>query len=89
MEEGKDMPIEDYSIAWGETRSVPVRVGRLLIPAQSIGESFSPQEDLSFSPWNMTYDLRPLGSLNRARKVICEFSAGARREQNDPQTAAS
>lgn len=77
------MPIEDYSIAWSETRSVPVRVGRLLIPAQSIGESFDRQEDLRFSPWNTTYDLRPLGSLNRARRVIYEFSAGAPNQVRD------
>jgi hypothetical protein len=39
--EHKDMPIEDYSIAWSETRSVPVRVGCLLIPAQKVGDSFT------------------------------------------------
>ena len=86
--EAKDMPIEDYSVAWSETRSVPVRVARLLIPAQKVGDSFSQQEDLSFSPWNTTYDLRPLGSLNRARKVIYEFSAGARSQTSDVQATS-
>ena len=46
--EAKDMPIEDYSVAWSETRSLPVRAGRLLIPAQRLGESFHQREDLSF-----------------------------------------
>jgi hypothetical protein len=59
--EHKGMPIEDYSVAWSETRSVPVRVARLLIPSQKVEDSFSRQEDLSFSPLNTTCDLRPLG----------------------------
>jgi hypothetical protein len=77
-----EMPIEDYSVAWNETRSAPVRAGRLLIPAQRVGESLDQQavENLSFSPWNTTYDLRPLGSLNRARRVIYEFSSRQRHE---------
>jgi len=76
------MPIEDYSVAWSETRSAPVLVARLLIPAQRVGESLDQQagEGLSFSPWNTTHDLRPLGSLNRARRVIYEFSSRQRRE---------
>jgi hypothetical protein len=78
--EDKDMPIEDYSVAWSETRSVPVRVGRLKIPMQRVGHRLDQQagEDLIFSPWNTTHDLRPLGSLNRARKIIYEFSSGKR-----------
>jgi hypothetical protein len=87
--EGKHMPIEDYSVAWSETRSAPVRVGRLSIPVQRVGTSFSRQEELSFSPWNTTYDLRPLGSLNRARKVIYEFSSGARRQSHESSSAVS
>src|SRR5580704_13389096 len=39
--EHKGMPIEDYSVAWSETRSVPVRVARLLIPSQKVEDSFS------------------------------------------------
>jgi hypothetical protein len=76
----KEMPIEDYSIAWSETRSVPVRVGRLFIPKQRVNDSVTPQpgEDAIFSPWNTTHDLRPLGSLNRARKIVYEFSSGKR-----------
>lgn len=78
--EDKEMPIEGYSIPWSETHSVPVRVARLLISAQSVDDGLFQRagEDLSFSPWNTTEDLRPLGSLNRARKVIYEFSTQQR-----------
>ena len=35
-------------------------------------------EAMVFSPWNTTADLRPLGSLNRARRVVYQLSAAAR-----------
>jgi hypothetical protein len=77
--EEQEMPIEDYSVAWSETRSVPMLAARLWIPKQRLESVDRPAgADLIFSPWNTTHDLRPLGSLNRARKVIYEFSSGKR-----------
>jgi hypothetical protein len=55
----------------------------MLIPARREGNGCSRQESLSFSPWNTTYDLRPLGSLNGVGKAIHEFSSGVRREPGD------
>jgi len=83
-EEKSKMPIEDYSVAWDETQSVPVQVGRLRIPAQELDDSFDQKqsERLIFSPWNTTGDFRPLGSLNRARRVVYEVSSRKRQEIN-------
>jgi hypothetical protein len=82
--EKNNMPVEDYSVAWDETESVPVHVGRLRIPAQTLDDDFDREhgERLTFSPWNTTKDLRPLGSLNRARRVIYEISSRKRQEIN-------
>jgi hypothetical protein len=82
--EEANMPIEDNAVAWSETASVPVRVGRLRIPAQKPGELVPEEtcENLVFSPWNTTADFRPMSSLNRARKVIYEFSSRRRHEIN-------
>ena len=45
------MPIEDYSVAWDETQSVPMHVGRLRIPAQKLDDAFDQEqgEHLTFS----------------------------------------
>jgi hypothetical protein len=79
----QSMPIEDYSVAWDENKSVPVHVGRLRMPQQEFDESFIQEgEHLVFSPWNTTRDFRPLGSLNRARRVVYSLSAQRRHELN-------
>jgi len=82
--EKHNMPIEDYSVPWDEAQSVPVHVGHLGILAQTLDDTFDQElgERLIFSPWNTTTDLRPLGSLNRARRVIYEVSSRKRQEIN-------
>jgi len=76
----RNMPIEDYAVAWDERRSIPVRVGRLSIPVQRVDDEFDRGygEPMVFSPWNTTSDFRPLGSLNRARLVIYQISSSLR-----------
>lgn len=82
--EERNMPIEDNAVAWDEEASVPIRVGRLTIPAQNPGESVKEAEceNLVFSPWNTTADFRPMSSLNRARKVVYELSSRRRHAIN-------
>jgi len=75
-------PIEDASVAWSETASPPVHLATLTIPAQDID---SPEaraseqriDQLAFNPWHTTL-FRPLGNLNRARKVVYEASSDCR-----------
>jgi hypothetical protein len=78
--ESTAMPIEDYAVVWDEERSVPIRVARLTIPAQPVDDGLDRDygEHLIFSPWNTTHDFRPLGSLNRARRVIYQLSSTKR-----------
>lgn len=79
----KKMPIEDYGITWDETHSVPVHVGTLHMPKQKMDNQLdSKGEHMVFSPWNTTKDFRPLGSLNRARRVVYAFSVQARLKLN-------
>lgn len=80
----KAMPIEDWSVVWDEKVAVPVHVGKLYLPQQNYDEALDQSgEHLVYSPWNTTKDFRPLGSLNRARKVIYSFSARKRHQQNN------
>ena len=77
-------PIEDTSVEWTEAASPPVRVATLTIPRQDIGAAANRSaerdiEEMAFNPWNTTDAFRPLGNLNRARKVAYDASAAHRK----------
>jgi len=76
-------PIEDTAIEWTERASPPVKVAELVIakPASGIAEAFTNTrviDELAFNPWNTTEEFRPLGNLNRARKVAYDASSAHR-----------
>ena len=66
------MPIEDASVAWSEDASPFRKVATIRILQQEFdGEAqrvFG--ENLSFTPWHSLAVHRPLGGINRARKVV-------------------
>src|SRR5262249_785525 len=64
-------PIEDSKQEWSEEISKPERVGTIRIPIQ---DCMSPEqalfcENFSFSPWHALPEHRPLGLVNRVRKI--------------------
>ena len=76
-------PIEDGSVEWPESVSPPVPLGRLTLPRQDLTSEASLAQaaqidKLALTPWNVVGDIRPLGSLNRARKAVYLASAQAR-----------
>src|SRR5262249_42038740 len=80
--DGAQTPIEDGSIAWSERVSPPIRLGTLTIPQQDIDSaeyraSERALEQTAFNPWHTTA-FRPLGNLNRARKIVYEASSDHR-----------
>ena len=67
------MPVEDVSIEWNEGDSVPVTVAALSIPPQHVdasGELAARCESLSFNPWHALAEHRPIGGMNRLRKLV-------------------
>ncbi|WFP65884.1 peroxidase family protein [Mesorhizobium sp. WSM4904] len=79
----RSTPIEDTAVEWTETVSPPVKVAELTITQPSVGtaEAFTNTrviDELAFNPWNTTDEFRPLGNLNRARKVVYDASAAHR-----------
>ena len=68
------MPVEDPTIQWDEADSPSQKVARIRIPAQAFesDEQMTKCEDLSFSPWHSLPDHKPLGGINRVRKVVYE-----------------
>jgi len=64
-------PLEDASAAW---LSEPLRVATLTLAEQTLpepgSEAFAAIDALQFNPWNTPLEMRPIGSLNRARKPV-------------------
>src|SRR5262249_17219432 len=67
-------PIEDPSIEWKEQDSPFHKVATIHIPRQQFAttERDVLAETLSFTPWHSLPEHRPLGGINRARKVVYE-----------------
>jgi hypothetical protein len=75
-------PIEDGTVEWKEADAPFVTVARLIIPAQELDASEEAEIDsYAFNPWNASLDdFRPLGSMNRARRLVYSASAKLRNE---------
>ena len=78
------MPIEDTTVTWSEDDAPFQTVARLTIAKQSFDSPAQKKfcENLSFTPWHATKEHRPLGSVNRTRKVVYEATSAARHRLN-------
>ncbi|MGH3825142.1 MAG: peroxidase family protein, partial [Pseudonocardiaceae bacterium] len=83
--DAQSTPIEDTSVAWSESVSPPEPVAILTISKRNVelggqqGIDTRMIDGMAFNPWNTTDSFRPLGNLNRARKVAYDASAAHRR----------
>lgn len=80
-----DMPLDDASVIWSETASPFVPIARVHIPPQQFTD---PQqqalcENLSMNPWHGVGRWEPLGSLNRARRLVYNAVSTYRHARND------
>jgi hypothetical protein len=76
-----EMPVEDVSTKWDETKSQPVAVASLRIPPQKVdgsGDLATRCEAMSFNPWHALVEHRPMGGMNRLRKVVYLASVAKR-----------
>ena len=78
------MPIEDPTINWDEALSPWRRVATVTIAAQEFDtpERHEFAEHLSFTPWHCLPEHRPLGGINRARRLVYEALSHQRHERN-------
>ncbi len=77
------MPVEDASVVWPEDESPYVTVATITAAAQdpwTVEKIAAIDQGLAFSPWHALAAHRPLGSVNRARKMAYEMSAKFRSE---------
>jgi hypothetical protein len=75
--DAETMPIEDPTVEW---TSAPVRLATISIHPQKCDtpEQMAFVENLSWNPWNALPEHRPLGGINRARKLVYEDSSALR-----------
>ncbi|NQV25538.1 MAG: hypothetical protein HQ518_14355 [Rhodopirellula sp.] len=75
----EDEPVEDASVEW---KTPFTRIAELTIPAHEFNTAAQNTfgENLSFNPWHSLPEHRPLGGLNRSRKVAYEKSSLLRHE---------
>jgi hypothetical protein len=68
------MPIEDPRVVWDEFSSPFVKLATIRIPAQEFDTESQRVlgENMHFTPWHSLPEHRPLGGVNRGRKVIYE-----------------
>jgi len=81
------MPVEDVTVEWPEQLSPFVTVAKLRFPRQDIsgGDNLEKMDALSFTPWRVTAEHRPLGNIMRARKEVYRHSSILRHELNRQQ----
>lgn len=77
-------PIEDAKVLWPESEAPWVTVAHLTIPVEQPEdtEKFAAEiEAAAFAPWNALADHRPLGEVNRARRIAMDWSVRNRSGQ--------
>jgi len=83
------MPVEDVTVEWPEQLSPLLTVAKLRLPQQDISDddNLAKMDALSFTPWRVTAEHRPLGNIMRVRKEVYRHSSILRHELNrQPRT---
>lgn len=87
-------PIEDNSVEWLPQIAPFVNIGRLTILAQDTKSARGQKvtsyvETLAFDPWHARTDLRPIGSIMRARNHAYRVSTQNRQAAREPSELPS
>lgn len=81
------MLVEDSMTEWEEAQAPFYQVATIHIPQQNFDTPTQNEfcENLSFTPWHSLPEHKPLGAINRLRKVIYENISAIRHEMNSTQ----
>ena len=79
-----DMSVENSRIEWSEADAPFHKVATITIPQQKFSSPAQEEfgDNLSFSPWHALAEHRPLGRVNRVRRVVYEELSKLRHELN-------
>ena len=77
-------PVEDNLTEWKEEVSPPEPVAKIIIPVQDLSSAERARfcENLSFNPWHCLAEHKPLGVVNRVRRMIYHDISAYRHELN-------
>ncbi len=83
------MPVEDNGKRWDEEASPFLKVATVRIPRQTFDTPGQQRfcENAAFDVWRTLEEHRPLGNVNRARRLIYPPLANLRRQHNDARLA--
>lgn len=78
------MQIENSLVEWKETEAPFFKVATITIPRQQFATPGRDQlgENLAFTPWHALPEHRPLGAINRIRRVVYQTISKLRHELN-------
>lgn len=78
------MSVENSMVEWKEEDAPFIRVATITIPRQQFATAERDQlgENLSFSPWHALPAHRPLGAVNRVRRVVYQAISKVRHDLN-------
>ena len=78
------MSVEDSMTEWAESEAPFIKVATITIPRQPFDSDAQRTfaENLSFTPWRALAEHRPLGAVNRIRRVVYEKISKLRHEMN-------
>lgn len=81
------MPVEKTTVVWSESLSPFVTVAKLRLPQQDVGgeDNFERMDKTSMSPWRVTEQHSPLGSIMRSRKEVYKQSSILRHQTNNQE----
>jgi hypothetical protein len=80
----EDMPVENALVAWGQKASPFIKIARISIPSQVFTSEAQKDfcENLSFNPWHSLKAHKPIGGINRARRIVMKDVSDERLRQN-------
>jgi hypothetical protein len=78
-----DGQVEDTQTEWLERDSPFVKVATLTIPKQTFSAHDALAENLSFNPWHALAEHKPLGVVNRVRRIVYDAISTFRHERNE------
>jgi Catalase len=79
-----ELSVERSTVEWAEGEAPFHKVATISIPRQTFSSTAQDVfcENLSFTPWHSLPEHRPLGSINRVRRVVYEEISRARHRMN-------
>ena len=82
--EGQGFDVENGMSLWQENKAPFVKFATITIPKQTFltDEKLHYCDNLSFQPWHAVDSHRPIGNLNRTRKIVYEMISKFRHDQN-------